>query len=129
MDTLPVFRRTIGSARLEDVVVAVVGTSKTVSALWNTTLSLLFIDGGHAEELAQADYESWASHIAVGGALVIHDVFADPADGGQAPYHVYQRALGSGVFEDRRAEGSLRILERITDGDPLIWPGLQGLGD
>jgi predicted O-methyltransferase YrrM len=119
MDTLPVFRGTIGSAGLEDVVVAVVGTSKTVSALWNTPLALLFIDGGHAEELAQADYEGWAPHIAVGGALLIHDVFADPADGGQAPYHVYQRALAGGVFEERRAEGSLRVLERITDGDPL----------
>ena len=28
-----------------------------------------------------------------GGLLVIHDVFPDPADGGQPPYHVFLRAL------------------------------------
>ena len=117
MDTLPVFRRTIGSAGLEDVVVAIVGTSRTVAGFWNTELGLLFIDGGHAEELAQSDYTDWAPHVAVGGALAIHDVFADPADGGQAPYHVYRRALASGAFEERRVQGSLRILERVSAAD------------
>ena len=115
MDTLPVFRKTIGAAGLEDVVVAIVGTSRTVARMWRTELGMLFIDGGHAEDLAQADYSDWAPHVAVGGALAIHDVFADPADGGQAPYNVYRRALAGGAFEDRGAEGSLRILERVSD--------------
>ncbi len=119
MDTLPTFRKTIASAGLEDEVVAIVGQSRTVSALWRTPLALLFIDGGHAEEHAQGDYEGWAPHVAVGGALVIHDVFPDPKDGGQAPYHVYLRALESGAFEERRVQGSLRVLERVNDKDPL----------
>ncbi|SEF81858.1 Predicted O-methyltransferase YrrM [Thermomonospora echinospora] len=119
MDTLPTFRRTIGAAGLEDQVIAIVGTSRAVAALWHTPLSLLFIDGGHAEDLAQADYEDWARWVMVGGALVIHDVFPDPADGGQAPYHVHQRALASGVFTERRVEGSLRVLERVNDRDPV----------
>jgi predicted O-methyltransferase YrrM len=115
MDTLPTFRKTISAAGVEEYIVAVVGTSRTVSAFWRTPLALLFIDGGHAEDLAQADYEQWAPWIAAGGALVIHDVFPDPADGGQAPYHVYQRALKSGAFEERHVEGSLRVLERTGD--------------
>ena len=36
MDTLPDFRRTLARAGLEDQVVAVVGRSTTVSALWRT---------------------------------------------------------------------------------------------
>ena len=36
--------------------------------------------------------------VAPGGVLAIHDVFADPAEGGQAPYRIYQRALQSGAF-------------------------------
>ncbi|RFS85144.1 class I SAM-dependent methyltransferase [Actinomadura spongiicola] len=119
MDTLPTFRATIAAADLEDHVVAVVGQSRTVSALWRTPLALLFIDGGHAEEHARGDYEGWAPHIAVGGALVIHDVFPDPEDGGQAPYHLYLRALASGAFEERGAVGSLRVLRRTGDADPL----------
>jgi predicted O-methyltransferase YrrM len=112
MDTLPVFRRTIAAAGLEEHVIAVIGTSRTVASLWNTPLGMLFIDGGHAEDLAQADYDGWAPHVMTGGALVFHDIFSDPADGGQAPYRVYQRALGTGHWEERRIEGSLRVLER-----------------
>ncbi|WP_018655476.1 class I SAM-dependent methyltransferase [Actinomadura flavalba] len=115
MDTLPKFRATIGAAGLEDEVVAIVGASRTVARFWRTPLALLFIDGGHAEEWAQADYADWAPHVLVGGALAIHDVFADPAHGGQAPFHVYERALASGAFTEHRAEGSLRVLERTSD--------------
>ncbi len=121
MDTLPVFRRTIARAGLEDQVVAVVGRSTTVSALWRTPLSLLFIDGGHAEVHAQNDYSGWAPWLMTGGALVIHDVFPDPADGGQPPYHVFLRALEGGSFEEVEALGSVRVLRRTTGdaGDPL----------
>lgn len=115
MDTLPVFRRTIEAAGLEDAVVAVIGDSPTVARHWATPLGLLFIDGGHGEDPAWADYRSWAPHVAVGGRLAIHDVFPDPADGGQAPFKIYQRALASGAFTEVRHEGSLRILERIAD--------------
>lgn len=116
MDTLPVFRRTLARAGLEEQVVAVIGRSTTVSAHWRTPLSLLFIDGGHAEEHAQNDYTGWAHWVQPGGLLVIHDVFADPADGGQPPYHVFLRALESGAFTEVEALGSMRVLER-TSGD------------
>ncbi|GLZ14751.1 hypothetical protein Acsp04_49860 [Actinomadura sp. NBRC 104425] len=123
MDTLPTFRKTIGAAGLEDHVVAVVGASRTVARLWRTPLALAFIDGGHAEEHARADYEGWAPWVMVGGALVVHDVFPDPVDGGQAPYqHIYLRALNNGAFVERRAVGSLRVLERVDDRDPLAAP-------
>jgi MMP 1-O-methyltransferase len=111
MDTLPFFRRTMHAAALEGVVVAVVGQSRTVSAHWQTPLALLFIDGGHAEEHAQGDYDGWARFVMPGGVLAIHDVFPDPADGGQAPYHVYLRALDDGFVEVRHV-GSLRVLRR-----------------
>jgi MMP 1-O-methyltransferase len=114
MDTLPFFRRTIAGAGLEDQVVAVIGRSTTVAAHWRTPLSLLFIDGGHAEEHAQNDYSGWAHWIQAGGLLAIHDVFPDPADGGQPPYHVYLRALESGSFTDVETVGSMRVLRRTS---------------
>ena len=49
-----------------------------------------------------------------GGALAIHDVFPDPADGGQAPYRIYQRALASGEFSEVAVHGSLRVLKRTA---------------
>jgi predicted O-methyltransferase YrrM len=114
MDTLPMFRATVADAGLEPYVVAVVGQSTTVSALWRTPLSLLFIDGGHAEEHAQNDYTGWARWLQGEGLLVIHDVFPDPADGGRPPYHVFLRALDSGCFEEVESLGSMRVLRRTA---------------
>lgn len=112
IDTLPFFRHTMHAAGLEDVVVAVVGRSATVAALWSTPLAMLFIDGGHAVEQCITDYTCWSPKVQPGGVLAIHDVFPDPADGGQAPYeHIYLRALSDGFVECRQV-GSLRVLRR-----------------
>ena len=116
IDTLPRFRRTVHDAGLEGAVVALVGDSPTVARHWRTPLALLFIDGGHGEVPAHRDYESWVPWVEPGGLLVIHDVFPDPADGGRPPFEIYQRALGSGAFEDVSATGSLRVLRRVGDG-------------
>ncbi len=121
MDTLPFFRKNIARAGLEDQVIAVVGKSTTVSRFWRTPLALLFIDGGHAEEHAQNDYTGWAHWIQPGGVLVIHDVFEHAQDGGQAPFHVYQRALAGRAFTEVDALGSVRVLQRTSGeaGDPV----------
>jgi predicted O-methyltransferase YrrM len=116
MDTLPFFRATLAAAGLESSVIAMVGLSRDVARIWRTPLGLLFIDGGHSEEHVVADYEGWAPWVAPGGALAFHDVFADPADGGQAPYRVYQRALRSGAFKEVKIAGSLHVLQRTGDG-------------
>ena len=109
MDTLPWFRRTIEDAGLEDVVIGVIGPSTTVAAHWATPLGLVFIDGGHAFDVALADYEAWAQKLAPGGVLVFHDVFERPEDGGQAPYEVWKRAVADG-FTPESTTGSLRVL-------------------
>ncbi|MFD6532831.1 class I SAM-dependent methyltransferase [Streptomyces sp. NPDC060184] len=116
MDTLPTFRRTLHAAGLEDHVVALVGRSPQVAAVWGGRLGLVFVDGGHTDEHANGDYEGWAPHLAEGGLLVIHDVFPDPADGGQAPYRVHQRALASGAFAEISVTDSLRVLRRTGQG-------------
>lgn len=114
MDTLPTFRRTVQRAGLEHRVVAVVGNSPTVARYWRTPLALLFIDGGHSEEPAQADYSGFAPWVQLGGVLVIHDCFENPADGGQAPFHVWQRAVASGSFTPTETVGSMRVLTRTS---------------
>jgi predicted O-methyltransferase YrrM len=116
MDSLPFFRAAVAGAGLEEHVIAVVGASKDVSRLWRTPLGMLFIDGGHSEEHVACDYEGWAPWVARGGALAFHDIFADPSDGGQAPYRAYQRALRSGAFAEVRVQGSLHVLLRTADG-------------
>ncbi|WP_329116599.1 class I SAM-dependent methyltransferase [Streptomyces sp. NBC_01465] len=118
MDTLPTFRRTLFHAGLEDHVIAIVGRSPQAAKAWGGPLGLVFIDGGHTDEHATADYEGWAPHVAPGGLLLIHDVFPDPVDEwtGQAPYRVYLRALASGAFTEVSATESLRVLRRTGTG-------------
>ncbi|MGZ8747884.1 MAG: class I SAM-dependent methyltransferase [Mycobacterium sp.] len=113
-DTLPTLRHTLDAAGVDDHVVAVVGRSTTVARGWRTPLRLLFVDGGHTEEAAQRDFDGWVRWVEVGGALIIHDVFANPDDGGQAPYHVYRRALDTGDFREVSATGSMRVLARVS---------------
>ncbi|MFE1952440.1 class I SAM-dependent methyltransferase [Streptomyces sp. NPDC059524] len=118
MDTLPTFRRTLHAAGLEDHVVALVGKSPRVAKAWGGKLGLVFIDGGHTDEHATADYEGWAPHVAEGGLLLIHDVFPVKHDEwtGQAPYRVYLRALESGAFTEVSVCDSLRVLRRTGPG-------------
>jgi len=116
MDSLPFFRANLAASGLEEHVIAVIGTSAQVSRLWRTPLGMVFIDGGHSEIQVVTDYEGWAPFVAHGGALAFHDVFPDPAGGGQAPYRVYLRALESGAFKEVSVTGSLRVLQRVGDG-------------
>lgn len=118
LDTLPWARRTIQGAGLEDAVVLVVGESTVVARGWATPLALLFIDGGHGEDVAWADYRAWTPHVAAGGWLAIHDVFPDPRDGGRPPFELFCAARASGRFEEVAGAGcgSLRVLRRLGAG-------------
>ena len=113
IDTLPHWRRAMITADLERSVVGLVGDSPTVCSRWNTPLAFCFIDGGHGEEPAWADYRGWAPHVICGGWLAIHDVFPDPAEGGRPPYDLWRDALASREFVEDGACGSLRVLRRV----------------
>jgi predicted O-methyltransferase YrrM len=113
MDSFRVFRANMCAAQLEDWVVPVVAPSSVAAKCWNTPLGLVFIDGGHSLEAAMTDYRSWARHILPGGYLAIHDIFPDPADGGQAPYEIYKLALASAQFQLVEMVDTLAVLRRI----------------
>lgn len=112
MDSLPALRRTVREAGLEQTAVLMVTSSLIAAELWSTPLGMVFIDGGHSREAAHGDYEAWAGKIIAGGVLAIHDLFPDPATGGQAPIEIYRRALASGAFEELPTTKTLGALRR-----------------
>lgn len=120
LDTLPFFRKAMDEAQLWDTVVCLVARSHVAARAWATPLSMVFIDGGHTFEAAVTDYVCWSSHVMPGGILAIHDIFEDPAKGGQAPYTIYNKALASGLFDKLPMTGTLGCLRRKggwqTDG-------------
>jgi predicted O-methyltransferase YrrM len=112
IDTLSYLRRTLQAAGLEESVVPVVCPSDVAAKAWATPLALVFIDGGHAYETVLSDYTCWSRHIMPEGYLLIHDIFTDPAEGGQAPYRIYQAAIDSGRFRALPMTKTLGVLQR-----------------
>ncbi len=112
MDSLPALRRTIHLAGLEETALLVVGKSADVAKIWQLPLGMVFIDGGHSREAAQTDYACWAPKVAPGGILAIHDLFPDPADGGQTPIEIYRQAIDSGHYRELSTTKTLGVLRR-----------------
>ncbi len=129
VDTFRFFRKTLAGLDLEETVVPIVSSSEVAARAWRTPISLLFIDGGHTWEAACTDYQCWVSHLMPGGFLVIHDIFPDPALGGQAPRCLYEMALSSGLFTELPMVNTLGILKR-AGGEPTAtackrWRDIQ----
>ena len=120
IDTFPLFLKTIAAFGLEDTVIPLVAKSAMVARNWSAPLSLVFIDGGHTFEAAFADYSGWVSHIMPGGFLVIHDIFPNSADGGQAPSCIYRMALASGLFTELPLVKTLGVLKRAKCGEITV---------
>ena len=117
INSLPLLRETLKKAGLEDNVVPMVTRSGVAARNWATPLGLVFIDGGHSYETALADYLNWSPHLLPGGLLVFHDIYTDPAKGGQAPWEVYKLALKSGKYLELpmvNSLGSLRKLDAVV---------------
>ncbi len=112
IDTFRHFRATLAGAELEDTVVPIACRSELAARAWKTPLSLVFIDGGHALDTVAADCRLWSGHLLPAGLLVFHDIFPDPAQGGQAPYQVYREALACGRFAEHSFVRSLGVLQR-----------------
>jgi hypothetical protein len=116
IDTFPVFRKVLRDLSLEETVIPIVSSSRVAARSWGTPLSLIFIDGGHTFEAAFTDYSGWVSHLLPGGYLLIHDLFPDPARGGQAPLCIYRMALASGLFHELPTVRTLGILQKTAGG-------------
>ena len=84
-----------------------------IASKWSSKLGMVFIDGGHSIDAAMTDYVLWKSKILSNGALVIHDIFENPEDGGRPPFEIFQRALASKSFVETDRVGSLRVLKRV----------------
>ncbi|GAA3044827.1 class I SAM-dependent methyltransferase [Gordonia defluvii] len=115
LDTSARFRRTMFDAELEQTVIGMIASSTMGARMWGRPADFVFIDGGHSMAAAQADFDGWSPWVRLGGGLLIHDVFPDPADGGRPPYEIYRQALAGGRFEEVSAHGSLRVLRRVGE--------------
>jgi hypothetical protein len=111
IDSFPYFRNVIEKAGLDEVVVPMVTRSEVAAKDWATPLGMVFIDGGHSYETVMTDFDCWYPHLIRRGFLVFHDIFLNPAEGGQAPYEVYKLALASKQFDELPMTKTLGVLQ------------------
>lgn len=71
-DTLPVWRRNMAEADLDDSVIGVIGKSVQVADRWTTPVGFLFIDADHGKAVVD-DYRHWRPHLTDDSWLLFHD--------------------------------------------------------
>ena len=96
VNTVPLMQANLQQFDESKWVVPILANANSIAPSWRAELGLLFIDGSHTEISALNDYDNWNSKLHSNGALVIHDIYEKPEDGGQAPYLIYQKALTEG---------------------------------
>ena len=96
VNTVPLMQANLQQFDESNWVVPIIANANSIAPSWRAELGLLFIDGSHTEISALNDYDNWSSKLHSHGALVIHDIYEKPEDGGQAPYQIYQKALTEG---------------------------------
>jgi len=112
-NTLPHFIRNLDDAGLSEWVVPVIGRSALVAGGFaGARPGLVFIDGVHSESDVTADYDGWSPLVARDGYLCFHDIYPNPADGGQAPYRVFEGARARREWRYIGLFGSLGVLKR-----------------
>ena len=114
-NTLPELLSNLIGTGLGSYIIPIVNDSVSSSKNFKKDVSVLFIDGGHSLQAAINDYDAWKDKIAIGGYLLIHDVFPNPADGGRPPFEIYNLAKKSGKFEDLGIFKTLAMLKKTPD--------------
>jgi len=102
VNTVPLMQSNLSQFEESKYIIPMITNANALAPIWTMKLGLLFIDGSHTEISAQNDYANWNTKIINGGALVIHDIYENPEEGGQAPFLIYQKALEDGfAFHER----------------------------
>lgn len=111
--TLQLLVQTVATAGLSDWILPIVGNSHVVGRSWaRRSAGLVFIDGCHSAEAVVTDCAVWGERVRSGGYLCLHDVYEDPADGGQAPYDAFQHLRTLASWEFCAQVESLGVLRR-----------------
>lgn len=104
INTVPLMQANLQQFDESKWVIPILADANSIAPSWGTELGLVFIDGSHTKISAINDYDNWRSKLHTHGALVIHDIYENPEDGGQAPYLIYQKAVAEGFQLHERVD-------------------------
>src|SRR3989338_2191527 len=90
--TFKEFKKNIRNAKVEDLVVPILKTSRDAARLWKKPVEILWIDGAHEYEAVLQDYELWEPHLIDGGIIAFHDTVSE-----KGPVKVVNEYLYNGM--------------------------------
>lgn len=71
--TFDQFKHNINEAKVDDIVIPTIATSKNAVKDWNKQIEFLFIDAAHEYEFVLEDFMIWSPHLIEGGIIAFHD--------------------------------------------------------
>ncbi len=77
---------------------------------WNTPIDFLMIDGDHAEQAVQQDWEDWHPHVVGGGIVAFHDARLFPS-GWTSPVYGPVRFINRRFRES--SQGGWEIIDEV----------------
>jgi len=86
--TFEEFRENIRNAKVDDIIVPMVKTSKEAAQDFKEPVEFVFVDGDHKYELVKLDFELWFPKLVKGGIMAFHDV-----RGRNGPRKVFREAI------------------------------------
>ena len=119
IDTLPWARRTIARPVSRAASSWWWGSPSTVARAWRRPCRCCSSTAVTASRWPGRTSRSWSPKVASGGTLAVHDVFADPGDGGQVPYEIYCAGPGLGRNWWRTGRGRLAAACCAAQAPPL----------
>ncbi len=103
-NTFAEFSRNIEKARVADLIVPIVDTSRHAALSFHEPIELLFIDGSHEYSAVKEDFHDWVPKVIDGGMVVFHDTI-----GYEGPRRVVNELIyRSGQFKD------IKLIDEIT---------------
>lgn len=88
-----------------------VARSLDVARWWSEPLDMVFIDAGHTEAEARADWEAWSLHVVPGGVVAFHDARAGHEGGGRT--WPGPTAVVDTLFRGEAAVAGWRLAEEV----------------
>jgi predicted O-methyltransferase YrrM len=113
---------------MAETVRPVVAPSVAAAAEWTGAVRLLFVDGHHAKESVEADFDAWSPFLVPGAFLVLHDSTNLSSFPGPAEVAAQRLRVGP-LFDAVGALGGMTWARRAGAADP--WepraPGARAL--
>ena len=71
--TFDIFKENIKKAKIDDIVIPIIKSSKDANKGWNKQIHFLFIDGCHQYKNVIQDFKLWSPFLVDGGIIALHD--------------------------------------------------------